>query len=64
MAKYTGFDTPILDSFIDHFKEKYNPALYEADYAKFLELVNSMLSDTRAEFETKFVGDVEEQEER
>lgn len=60
MKKYTNFDTAILEDFISFFKEKYNPSLYESNYAKFLELVNDMIDGTRSEFDGLFVGEIDE----
>ena len=57
---YTPHDTQALDYFIREFKVKYNPAIYEDNYAKFLEIVGSMLDSFRTEFEEKFVEDMEE----
>ena len=56
----TPLDTFTLDKFIDFFREKYNPSLYESHYAEFLKLNISMLEEARQEFETKFVKDIEE----
>lgn len=55
MKKYTHYDTFALDTFLEEFKVKYNPSLYESHYAKFLELIHDMLADFRQVFEENFI---------
>lgn len=64
MPRYSPFDTTALDDFIQFYKDKHNPNLHVDSYAKFLELNITVLEDTRAEFESLFVGDIPQEEER
>lgn len=59
---FTGFETKILDKFVDFFCEKYNPTTCINNYAEFLKIVSNMVMDTRAEFEEKYVKEIDEKE--
>ncbi len=62
--KYIPFDTKALDEFIQFYKDKHSPKLYENNYGKFLEVNINILEETMQEFEALFVGKLDEGIER